>query len=140
VPGGQSAGTVSFACSSCSCLSLFSIRFCIRFLLQPVCGRSELQYRMDQIQCGQSTRSLRIVRFSWFVSGGSDGFCGLSAAPGRTIHDTWPDCPRGQCRPSNPPGQTVRQCLAALLLGSIPLRQCFRVCFKESFLRLEVDP
>jgi hypothetical protein len=67
---------------------------------------------------------------------------GLSAAPGRTVRGTWPDYPRGQCGPSAPPGRTVRQCLAALLLGSIPLSfvSCFRVCFKESFLRLEVDP
>jgi hypothetical protein len=41
-PGGQSAGAVFFACSSCSCLSSFSIRFCFRFSLQPVCRRSEL--------------------------------------------------------------------------------------------------
>jgi hypothetical protein len=67
---------------------------------------------------------------------------GLSAAPGRTVRGTWPDCPCGQCGPSAPPGRTVRQCLAALLFGLIPLSflSCFRVCFKESFLRLEVDP
>jgi hypothetical protein len=60
----------------------------------------------------------------------------------RTVRGTWPDCPRGHCGPSAAPGRTVRQCLAALLLGSIPLSllSCFRVCFKESFLRLEVDP
>jgi hypothetical protein len=67
---------------------------------------------------------------------------GLSAAPSWTVRGTWPDCPRGQCEPSAPPGRTVHLCLAALLLGSIPLSflSCFRVCFKESFLRLEVDP
>jgi hypothetical protein len=46
---------------------------------------------------------------------------GLSEAPVRTVRGTWPDCPCGQCGPSAPPGRTVRQCLAALLLGSIPL-------------------
>jgi hypothetical protein len=67
---------------------------------------------------------------------------GLSVWPLQTIRGTWPDCPRGHCGPSAPPGRTVRQCLAALLLGLIPLSllSCFRVCLKESFLRLEVDP
>jgi hypothetical protein len=52
----------------------------------------------------------------------------------RTVRGSWPDCPCGQCGPSAPSGRTVRQCLAALLLGSIPLSflSCFRVCFKES--------
>jgi hypothetical protein len=67
---------------------------------------------------------------------------GLSAAPGWTVRGSWPDCPRGLCGQSAPPGRTVRQCLAALLLGSIPpsFLSYFRVCFKESFLRLEVVP
>jgi hypothetical protein len=67
---------------------------------------------------------------------------GLSAWPLRTVRGTWPDCPRGQCGPSAPPGRTVRQRLAASFLGSIPpsFLSCFHVCFKESFLRLEVDP
>jgi hypothetical protein len=60
----------------------------------------------------------------------------------RTVRDTLPDSPRGLCGQSAPPGRTVRQSLAALLFGSISpfLLSCFRVCFKESFLRLEVDP
>jgi hypothetical protein len=67
---------------------------------------------------------------------------GLSAWPLRTVRGSWPDCPRGSCGPSAPPGWTVCQSLAALFLGSIPpfLLSCFCVCFKESFLRLEVDP
>jgi hypothetical protein len=67
---------------------------------------------------------------------------GFSAWPLRTVRGSWPDCPCGQCGPSAPPGRTVRQSLAALLLGSIPpsFLSCFRVCFKEWFLRLEVDP
>jgi hypothetical protein len=67
---------------------------------------------------------------------------GLSAAPLRTVRGTWPDCPRGPCGQSAPSGRTVRQSLASLLLGSISpsFFTCFRVCFKESFLKLEVDP
>jgi hypothetical protein len=67
---------------------------------------------------------------------------GPSAWPLRTVRGTWSDCPRGQCGQSAPPGRTVRQCLAALFLGSIPpsFLSCFRVCFKESFLRIEVYP
>jgi hypothetical protein len=98
---------------------------------------------------GQSACSPRTVRYSWCVSGGSVALFGQSAAQAgwsaarvRTVRDTLPDSPCGLCRQSAPPGRTVRQSLAALLFGSIPpfLLSCFRVCFKESFLRLEVDP
>jgi hypothetical protein len=67
---------------------------------------------------------------------------GRSAARVRTVRDTLPDSPRGLCGQSAPPGRTVRQCLATLFFGSIPssFLSCFRSCFKESFLRLEVDP
>jgi hypothetical protein len=87
--------------------------------------------------------------FPGVANGGSVGFFGQSAAQAgqsvvrlRTVRQIWPDSPRGSCGPSAPPGRTVRQCLAALFLGSIPayFLSCFRVCFKESFLRLEVDP
>jgi hypothetical protein len=65
-----------------------------------------------------------------------------SAVRVRTVRGSRPDSPRGPCGRSAPPGRTVRQSLAALLFGSIPpsLLSCFRVCFKESFIRLEVDP
>jgi hypothetical protein len=61
--------------------------------------------------------------------------CGQSAVPGRTVRAAH----HGRSALS---GRTVRQRLCALLLGSIPpfLLSCFCVCFKESFLRLEVDP
>jgi hypothetical protein len=61
--------------------------------------------------------------------------CGQSAVPCRTVRAAH----RGRSALS---GRTVRQRLCVLLLGSIPpfLLSCFRVCFKESFLRLEVDP
>jgi hypothetical protein len=67
---------------------------------------------------------------------------GQSAWLARTVRGIRPDGPRGQCGRSAPPGRTVRQSLCALLLGSIPpfLFSCFRVCFKESFLRLEIVP
>jgi hypothetical protein len=98
---------------------------------------------------GQSACSPRMVRYSRCVSGGSVAFFGQSAAQAgrsaarmQTVRDTLPDSPCGLCGQSAPPGRTVRQSLAALLLGSIPLffLSCFRVCFKESFLRLEVVP
>jgi hypothetical protein len=98
---------------------------------------------------GQSACSPQTVRFSGFASGGSVGFngqsatqTGQSAVPVRTVRSTLADGPLGSCGQSAPPGRTVRQSLAVLLFGSIPpfLLSCFRVCFKESFLKLEVDP
>jgi hypothetical protein len=82
----------------------------------------------------------------WTVRGsrpdGPRGPCGRSAVSVRTVRGSRPDGPRGPCGRSAPPGRTVRQSLSTLFLGSIPpfLLSCFRVCFKESFLRLEVDP
>jgi hypothetical protein len=81
--------------------------------------------------------------------GGSVCFFGQSADQGRMVRGAGADSPRQQAgqsawpvRTIRPPGRTVRQSLAALFLGSIPpsFLSCFRVCFKESFLRLEVDP
>jgi hypothetical protein len=97
----------------------------------------------------QSACSPRTVRYTWCVSGGFVAFfvqsaaqAGRSAARVRTVRDTLPDSPRGLCGQSAPPGRTVRQSLADLFLGSISpsFLSCFRLCFKESFLRLEVDP
>jgi hypothetical protein len=98
---------------------------------------------------GRSACSPRTIRFSGFATGGSVGFKGQSAAqarrsavPVRTVRGTLADSLRGSCGQSAPPGRTVPQSLAALLFGSIPpfFLSCFRVCFKEWFLRLEVDP
>jgi hypothetical protein len=76
---------------------------------------------------GQSVSSPRTVRYSRCVSGGSVAFfgqseaqAGRSAARVRTVRDTLPDSLRGLCGQCGPPGQTVRQGLAALFLGSIP--------------------
>jgi hypothetical protein len=83
---------------------------------------------------GQSTCSPRTVRYSRCVSGGYVAFFGQSAAqagrsarPLRIVRPAWPDSPPG-------PGSFVPWFDSSLLLS------CFRVCFKESFLRLEVDP
>jgi hypothetical protein len=98
---------------------------------------------------GQSACSSRTVRYTRCISRGSVAFFGQSAAQAgrsaarvRTVRDTLLDSPRGLCGQSAPPGRTVRQSLAALFIGLIPssFLTCFRVCFKESFLRLEVDP
>jgi hypothetical protein len=45
---------------------------------------------------------------------------GQSACPLRTVRGTWPDCLRGLCGQSAPPGRTVRPRLTAWFLGSIP--------------------
>jgi hypothetical protein len=121
-----------FVCSSCSCLSSFSIRFIFVFWLDEV-SDSPRQRR------GQSA-GRRIVRDHPVATGGCVGFFGQSAVRVRTVRRTWPDSPRGSCGQSAPPGRTVRQWLAALLFGSIPhsLLSCFRVCFKESFQYLRL--
>jgi hypothetical protein len=53
--------------------------------------------------------------------------CGQFAIPCRTVRPAWPDSPPE-------PGSFVPW------FDSSPLLSCFHVCFKESFLRLEVDP
>jgi hypothetical protein len=148
-PGRRSALCLFVACSSCSCSPSLSIRGVLEFWLAKF--RTVRMCRADspRVPGGQSVCSPRTVRYSRCVSGGSVAFFGQSAAQAgrsaarvRIVRDTLPDSPRGLCGQSAPPGRTVRQSLAALLFGSIPpfLLSCFRVCFKESFLRLEVDP
>jgi hypothetical protein len=51
---------------------------------------------------------------------------GLSPRPLRTVRPAWPDSP--------PEADNFVSWFDSSLLS------CFRVCFKESFLRLEVDP
>jgi hypothetical protein len=115
----------------------------VRFRTVRVCRADS-----PRVPGGQSACSPRTIRFSGFSSGGFVGFnrqsmaqARRSAVPVQTVRDTLSDSPRGSCGQSAPPGRTVRQSLAALLFGSIPpsCLSCFRVCFKESFLRLEVD-
>jgi hypothetical protein len=84
---------------------------------------------------------VRYWRFCWLLRI-VRGQAGRSAVPVRTVRGTQLDGPHGPYGQSAPPSRTVRQSLAALFFGSIPpsFLSCFRVCFKESFLKLEVDP
>jgi hypothetical protein len=140
-------------CSSCVRRVLARLRFRSDFALGFCCsrfadgpsfssGRSRSSADGPLGPCGQSvfpgSSLVVLVAFTdcpWHL-------VGLSVWPLWTVCGTWPDCRRGQCRQSAPPCRTVRQCLAALFLGLIPpsFLSCFHVCFKESFLRLEVDP
>jgi hypothetical protein len=147
--GGRSAGCVFFVCSSCSCAPFLSIRFCFRVSLQPVRGRSELQSRTVRKPRGRSAWSSRTVRFSRVGSRGSVVFNGRSVAPGRTVRVSLADCPRHLAGLSARPLRTVRPAWPdsrpeadsfVPWFDSSLLLSCFRVCFKESFLRLGVDP
>jgi hypothetical protein len=98
---------------------------------------------------GQSACSPRTVHFSGFATGDSVSFFGQSAALGRTVRSTGVDSSRQQTgqsvwpvrtvRPSWPDGPLERGCFVPWFDSSL-LLSCFRVCFKESFLILEVDP
>jgi hypothetical protein len=143
-------------CCACSSRVLRVLaRLCFRSAVFSSFGWAKFQTvrvcRADspRVPGGQSACSSWTVCYSRCVSGGAVTFFGQSAAQAgrsaarvRTVRDTLPDSPRGLCGQSAPPGRTVRQSLAALLFGSIPpfRLSCFRMCFKESFLRLEVDP
>jgi hypothetical protein len=129
-------------CSSCSCSPFVSIRRDFEFRLDGVSDGPQQRADGLRVPGGQSACSPRTVRGSgasllvlFVFNGRSAAQAGQSAARVRTVCGTLPDGPRGSSR-------TVRQRLRALLLGSIPLHllSCFHVCFKESFLRLEVDP
>jgi hypothetical protein len=108
-------------------------------------------YRADgpRVPGGQSACSLRTVRFSRFATGGSVRFNGWSAAQAgqsvarvRTVRGTLPDGPCGPSRtvrPAWPDGPPEAGSLASWFDSFLPFL-CFRVCFKESFLGLEVDP
>jgi hypothetical protein len=140
-------------CSSCVRRVLARLRFRFGFVLGFCCsrfvdgpsfssGRSGSGADGPPGPCEQSVfRGASLVVLLAFMDCPRH-LAGLFVWPLRTTRGTWPDCPRGPCRPSAPPGQTVRQCLATLFLGSIPPSSlsCFCVCFKESLLRLEVDP
>jgi hypothetical protein len=63
----------------------------------------------------------------WLLAGRSAALSGLSARPLRTVRPAWPDSPPDA-------GSFVPWFDSSLLFS------CIRVCFKESFLRLEVDP
>jgi hypothetical protein len=141
--------SVFFPCSSCSCSVSFSIRRGFEFLLGKVSDSPQQRADGPWVPGGQSACSPRTVRYSgsslevlFAFSDGPRRRAGQSTVCVRTVRGSSPDGLRGPCGRSAPPGRTVRQSLSALFLGSIPpfLLLCFRVCFKESLLRLEVDP
>jgi hypothetical protein len=134
VPGGRSASTVFFACSSCSYSALLSIHFGFGLWLGVV--SDSLQQRADgpRVPGGQSACSPRMVRYSGlslevlFAFSDSPRLrVGWSAVCVRTVRPSWPD------------GPPEPECFVSWFDSSL-LLSCFRVCFKGSFLRLEVDP
>jgi hypothetical protein len=105
---------------------------------------------------GQSACSPRMVRYSgsslevlFAFSDGPRRRAERSVVYVRTVHGSRPDGPCGPCGRSVWPVRTVRsswpdgppepECFDSWFDSSL-LLSCFRVCFKESFLRLEVDP
>jgi hypothetical protein len=151
----ESARAVFFACSSCSCSALLSIHFSFELWLEVV-SDSPLQ-RADgpRVPGGQSACSPRTVRYSGsslevlFAFSDSPRLrAGRSAVWVRTVRGVGADSPRQQAgrsawpmrtvRPSWPDGPPEPECFVSWINSSL-LLSCFRVCFKESFLRLEVD-
>jgi hypothetical protein len=136
-------------CFSCSCSPFVSIRRGFEFLMGEVSDG-------PRVPGGRSAGAWRTVRvlpadgqLFGVVSGGSVCFFGRSAAQGRTVRGVCADSPRQQAgqsawpvrtvRPSWPDGPPEPECFAFWFDSSLPF-SCFRVCFKESFLRLKVDP
>jgi hypothetical protein len=126
-PGGRSACTVFFPCSSCSFSASLLIRFGFEFWLEVVSDSPQQWVDGSRVLGGQSACFPRTVRFLGFATGGSVGFNGQSAAqagrsavPVRTVRGILADGPHGPCGQSASPGRTVRHSLAALLFGSIP--------------------
>jgi hypothetical protein len=148
-PGGRSAPLMFVPCSSCSCSPFISIRHDFEFWLDGVSDGPQQRADGPRVPGGQSACSPRTVRGSQCATGGSVCFNGRSAAQAgqsaawvQTVRGTLPDGPRD-------PSRTVRTArtdsppwavsFASWFDSSLPF-SCFRVCFKESFLRLEVDP
>jgi hypothetical protein len=99
-PGGRSANTVFFACSSCSCSASLSIRFGFELWLEVV--SDSLQQRADdpRVPGGQSSCSPRTVRYLgsslevlFAFSDGPWRRAGQSAAAGRTVRVARADGP-----------------------------------------------
>jgi hypothetical protein len=148
VPRGRSASCLFVACSSCSCSASLSIRGVFEFWLGEVSDG-------PRVLGGQSAGSWRIVCVL-----PADGplfavrlwrICCLFPTvrgSGRTVRGKGADSPRYPAGQSARPLRTVRPacpdsppepgCFVSWFDSS--LLSCFRVCFKESFLRLEVDP
>jgi hypothetical protein len=127
VPGGRSASTVFFACSSCSCSTSLSIRFGFGLWLEVVSDSPQQRADGPRVPSGQSACSRRTVRYSGssldVLFAFSDSLqlrAGRSVMWVRTVRGSRPDGPRGPCGQSAPPGRTARQSLSALFFGSIP--------------------
>jgi hypothetical protein len=156
VPRGRSTWTwrtvracLFVACSSCSCSALLSIRGVFVFWLGEVSdgprvpgGQSAGAWRTVLVLPADGLLfAVRLWRFCCLfqtVCGSGRTVCGKgadsprypageSARPLRTVRPAWPDSPPE-------PGSFVPWFDSSLLLSF------FRVCFKKSFLRLEVDP
>jgi hypothetical protein len=140
-------------CSSCVLRVLARLRF--RSVLVLSFGWTKFRTVRSRgadsprVPGGLSACSPRTVRFSGFATGGSVCFNRQSAAQGRTVRGTGADSPRQQAGHSAWPVRTVRPSWPdgppepgyfVPWFDSSLLLLCFRVCFKESFLRLEVDP
>jgi hypothetical protein len=155
VPGGRSARAWRTVRAH-SVLRVFFVFF-LGFAFNPFWFRALVGSGFGQSAAagGRSAGAWRTVRvlpadgpLFGVVSGGSICFYGQSTAQGRTVRGVGADNPRQQAgrsvwpvrtvRPSWPDGPPEPECFVPWFDSS--LLSCFRVCFKESFLRLEVDP
>jgi hypothetical protein len=124
---------------------------CSRFADGPSfsSGRSGTRADGPPVLRGRSVFLGSVLVVLLFLTDGPWLPVGRSVCPLRSVYGTWPDCPRGLCGQSAPPGRTVHPAWSdsppeadslVLWFDSSLLLSCFRVCFKGSFLRLEVDP
>jgi hypothetical protein len=145
--GGRSAAWLFVVCSSCSGLPSFSICRVFEFWLGKVSEGPRVPGRQSagawRVVCVLPADGpffgVRFWRFCWLWT---------VRGPGRMVRCTCADSPQyigGQSawlvrtvRPSWPDGPPEPRCFVPWIDSSF--LSCFRVCFKESFLRLEVDP
>jgi hypothetical protein len=142
VPRGRSAPRVFVRCSSRSCSPFVLICRGSEFWLDEVSdgprvlgGRSAVAWRTVRVHPADGPLFavclwLFCVFYRTVRSVGPDSprcWCGRSAWPVRTVRPSWPD------------GPPEPVCFASWFVSFLPFL-CFRVCFKESFLGLEVDP
>jgi hypothetical protein len=114
----------SFGRSACAGRT---VRGCLADNPRAPCGRSVIRgASLDVLVSFSDSPRLR-------PDGPRQG-CGQSAIPCRTVRAAFAD------RPPRLAGQSARGWQLCSLVNSFLLLSCFRVCFKESFLRLEVDP
>jgi hypothetical protein len=156
VPGGWSAMAWRTVCEH-SVLRVFFV-FLLGFAFHPFWFRALVGsgFRQSAAAGGRSVGAWRTVRvlpadgpLFGVVSRGSICFFGRSATQSRMVRGVGADSPRQQAgrsawpmrtvRPSWPDGPPEPDCFV-LWFVSFLLLSCFRVCFKESFLGLEVDP